>query len=153
LSVEGRFRSQPWLSDDLEGYKTEAVGFLDVPPGALSDRSKSSTLDSHEHFSLWACGLEHDGPISDNPIMTDISATDASKRFADVLDAVEHRGEIFTVVRRGRAIATVAPTRRSTLGELRGFLHDHSPDPEWDDDLADLRRFVGGAPMRDPWKD
>jgi hypothetical protein len=38
LSVEGRFRSQPWLSDDLEGYKTEAVGFLDVPPGALSDR-------------------------------------------------------------------------------------------------------------------
>jgi prevent-host-death family protein len=85
--------------------------------------------------------------------MTEISATDASKRFADVLDAVEHRGESFTVVRRGRAIATVAPTRRSTLGELYGFLRDHTPDAEWDSDLADLRRFVGGPPTSDPWKD
>lgn len=85
--------------------------------------------------------------------MTEISATDASKRFADLLDAVEHRGESFTVVRRGRAIATVAPTRRSTLGDLRGFLRGHTPDAEWDDDLADLRRFVGGAPISDPWKD
>ncbi len=85
--------------------------------------------------------------------MTDISATDASKRFADVLDAVEHRGESFTVFRRGRAIATVAPTDRSTLGELRNFLRDHSPDAEWDEDLSDLRRFVGSVPASDPWKD
>ena len=35
--------------------------------------------------------------------MREISATDASKRFADLLDAVEHRDETFTVVRRGRA--------------------------------------------------
>ena len=33
-----------WLSDDLEGYKTEAVDFLDVPPGALSDRSSTKRL-------------------------------------------------------------------------------------------------------------
>jgi prevent-host-death family protein len=97
--------------------------------------------------------VDQNTSISDNPIVTEISATDASKRFADVLDAVEHRGESFTVVRRGRAIATVAPSRRSTLGELRGFVRDHAPDSEWGDDVADLRRFVGGAPMSDPWKD
>ncbi len=50
--------------------------------------------------------------------MTEISATDVSKRFAALLDAVERRGESFTVVRCGRAIATVAPTRRSTLGSF-----------------------------------
>ena len=50
--------------------------------------------------------------ISDNQIMSEISATEASKRFADMLDAVEHRGETFTVVRRGRAIATIAPAHR-----------------------------------------
>jgi antitoxin (DNA-binding transcriptional repressor) of toxin-antitoxin stability system len=85
--------------------------------------------------------------------MKDISATDASKGFADVLDAVEHRGESFTVFRRGRAIATVAPTRRSTLGDLRGFLRDQPPDADWKADLADLRRFVGSPPTNDPWKD
>jgi len=51
--------------------------------------------------------------------MSKISATGASKRFADMLDAVEHRGETFTVVRRGRVIATAPPARRTTLAELR----------------------------------
>jgi antitoxin (DNA-binding transcriptional repressor) of toxin-antitoxin stability system len=69
--------------------------------------------------------------------MSEISATDASKRFADMLDVVEHRGETFTVVRRGRAIATIAPAHRTTLGELREFLSAHPPDPEWENDLQD----------------
>jgi len=83
--------------------------------------------------------------------MTEISATDASKRFADMLDAVEHRGETFTVVRRGRAIATVSPARSATLGELRGYLREHPPDAAWARELEDLRVFVGGAPASDPW--
>jgi prevent-host-death family protein len=90
---------------------------------------------------------------SDNQIVAEISATDASKRFADMLDAVEHRGETFTVVRRGRAIATIAPARRTTLGELREFLNSNPPDREWAEELEDLRRFVGPAPTADPWND
>lgn len=85
--------------------------------------------------------------------MAEISATDASKRFADMLDAVEHRGETFTVVRRGRAIATVVPARRTSLATLREFLHAHPPDEHWEEDLADVRRFVGSAPVTDPWSD
>jgi prevent-host-death family protein len=85
--------------------------------------------------------------------MAEISATDASKRFADMLDAVEHRGETFTVVRRGRAIATVAPASTATMAGLREFLRAHPPDDTWEKDLADLRRFVGSAPAEDPWTD
>jgi prevent-host-death family protein len=85
--------------------------------------------------------------------MAEISATDASKRFADMLDAVEHRGVSFTIVRRGRAIATVAPARRTTLTGLRVFLRTHPPDERWEHDLADVRRFVGSAPAADPWTD
>jgi antitoxin (DNA-binding transcriptional repressor) of toxin-antitoxin stability system len=70
-----------------------------------------------------------------------------------MLDAVEHRGETFTVVRRGRAIATIAPARRTNLAELRAFLRTHQPDEEWERDLADLRSFVGEASTRDPWSD
>jgi prevent-host-death family protein len=83
--------------------------------------------------------------------MAEISATDASKRFADMLDAVEHRGQSFTVVRRGRAIATVAPARATTLGALRDFVRSHPADAEWERDLAELREFVGSAPSGDPW--
>ncbi len=85
--------------------------------------------------------------------MAEISATDASKRFADMLDAVEHRGETFTVVRRGRPIATIAPASRTTLGGLRAFLRAHPADDAWETDLADLRRFVGNAPTEDTWSD
>ena len=85
--------------------------------------------------------------------MAEISATDASKRFADLLDAVEHRGETFTVVRRGRAIATVSPARRTSLAELRAFLRAHPPDEKWVEDLAEVRRLAGSAPMTDPWND
>ena len=85
--------------------------------------------------------------------VTEISATDASKRFADLLDAVEHRGETFTVVRRGRPIATVAPARPSTLGELRAFVRAHPPDDAWAPDLVEIARLAGSADVRDPWND
>jgi prevent-host-death family protein len=85
--------------------------------------------------------------------MTEISATDASKRFADLLDAVEHRGETFTVVRRGRVVATIAPARRGTGADLRRILEAHLPDGAWRDDLRDIRRFVGDAPTSGAWND
>lgn len=83
--------------------------------------------------------------------MADISATEASKRFADMLDAVEHRGETFTVLRRGRAVATIAPARRTTLADLRKFLRAHPADQGWAEDLIEIRRFAGSAPLKDPW--
>ena len=85
--------------------------------------------------------------------MSEISATDASKRFADLLDAVEHRGETFTVVRRGRVVATIAPARRGTGADLRRILNDLPPDEAWPDDLRDIRRFAGETAGSDPWTD
>jgi len=99
------------------------------------------------------CDVDFDAAESDNRIMSEISATDASKRFADLLDAVEHRGETFTVVRRGRVVATIAPARRGTGADLRRILADHPPDDRWAEDLKDLRRFSGDAPAGDPWND
>ena len=85
--------------------------------------------------------------------MSEISATEASKRFADLLDAVEHRGESFTVVRRGRVVATIAPARRGTGADLRRILSEHPPDDGWAEDLHELRRFAGEATATDPWND
>jgi prevent-host-death family protein len=85
--------------------------------------------------------------------MTEISATDASKRFADLLDAVEHRGETFIVVRRGRRIATVSPAHPSTLKELRSFVRSHPPDAGWTSDLTEIKHLSGAAEIRGPWSD
>jgi antitoxin (DNA-binding transcriptional repressor) of toxin-antitoxin stability system len=81
----------------------------------------------------------------------EISATEASKHFADLLDAVEYRGDTFTVVRGGRIIATIAPARRATGADLRRILTDLPPDDRWADDLRDLRRFAGEATTTDRW--
>ena len=85
--------------------------------------------------------------------MSEISATDASKRFADLLDAVEHRGETFTVIRRGKVVATIAPARRGSGEDLRRILTEFPPDADWGEDLRELRRFAGDALTADPWND
>ena len=52
--------------------------------------------------------------------MSEISATEAARNFADLLDAVEHRGETFTIVRRGKPIASLQPTRVRPGGRGQG---------------------------------
>lgn len=80
---------------------------------------------------------------SDNLIgMPDISATDAARNFADLLDAVEHRGERFTIVRRGKTIASLAPTKGGHGAEVKEMLRRHRPDDGWARDLSALRSVV-----------
>jgi len=74
--------------------------------------------------------------------MGEISATDAARSFADVLDAVEHRGEQFTIVRRGRAVARLQPVMQSSGADVKGLLRRHRPDRRWAQDLASVRALV-----------
>ncbi len=74
--------------------------------------------------------------------MPEVSATDAARSFADLLDAVEHRGEHFTIVRRGRAVAQLEPTTRSRGVHVKELLGRHRPDRQWRDDLDAVRGLV-----------
>jgi prevent-host-death family protein len=74
--------------------------------------------------------------------MPEISATDAARTFSDVLDAVEHRHERFTVVRRGRVVAHIAPVSAGRGSDLKSVLRRHHDDPGWRDELAELRSLV-----------
>lgn len=71
--------------------------------------------------------------------MPDITATEASRSFADLLDAVEHRGETFTIVRRGRVVAQLEPARSVSGARAKALLHRHRVDREWASELAEMR--------------
>ena len=80
---------------------------------------------------------------SDNLIlMPQVSATEASRRFADLLDGVEHRGERYTIVRRGRVVARLEPAGTPTGADVKSLLRAFRPDPAWGAELAELRQQV-----------
>jgi len=72
----------------------------------------------------------------------DVTATDAARNFADLLDAVEHRGEHFTIVRRGKAIAHLEPTSRGRGADAKALLRRHRPDSRWTNDLRSVREIL-----------
>ena len=74
--------------------------------------------------------------------MGEITATEAARSFADLLDAVEHRGEQFTIVRRGKAVARLQPVGTGHGAEVKDLLRRHRPDRQWARDLASMRSLV-----------
>ena len=83
--------------------------------------------------------------------MKQLSATDASRRFSEVLDDVERNGESYVVVRHGRAVATIGPASGATGKALKEVLRTHRPDDAWTGELRELRE--GMEPVADPWRD
>ena len=80
--------------------------------------------------------------------MRRVSATDAARRFSDLLDQVEPDGETFVVERRGRAVASIAPAAAVSGRTLKELLRSQGPDPAWVEELAELRRSVAGEDPR-----
>lgn len=74
--------------------------------------------------------------------MPDVSATDAARNFADLLDAIEHRGEHFTIVRRGKAIAHLEPMNRGLGVDVKALLRRHRPDAQWANQLDEVRSLL-----------
>jgi antitoxin (DNA-binding transcriptional repressor) of toxin-antitoxin stability system len=74
--------------------------------------------------------------------MPDVSATSAARNFADLLDAIEHRNERFTIVRRGKAIAQLEPIARGRGAEVKAALRSFAPDPEWADEVVATRQLL-----------
>jgi prevent-host-death family protein len=68
-----------------------------------------------------------------------VTATDAARRFSELLDAVENRGESFVVVRRGRAIARIAPATAGRGHAVKDVLRTAPQDPDWSEELRLVR--------------
>ena len=71
--------------------------------------------------------------------MQSLTATEAARRFADVLDAVESRGETFVVIRRGRAVARIGPAGAGRGAAVKELLRAAPRDAAWVDDVTRMR--------------
>jgi antitoxin (DNA-binding transcriptional repressor) of toxin-antitoxin stability system len=83
--------------------------------------------------------------------MRTMTATEASRNFSDLLDAIE-RGEIVTITRGNHAVAEMRPARRRTGADLRAAL-EHMPPP--DDRFAEeIAAAIGliSSEEKDPWE-
>ena len=56
-----------------------------------------------------------------------------------MLDAVEHRREVFVVHRNGRPIAEIVPATVGTGRSVKEIIRSHARDPAWERELAELR--------------
>jgi prevent-host-death family protein len=74
--------------------------------------------------------------------MTEVNATSAARNFAELLDAVEHRGERFTIVRRGKVIAQLEPVSIGQGVDVKAMLRRRGADSAWLGDLAATRELV-----------
>jgi antitoxin (DNA-binding transcriptional repressor) of toxin-antitoxin stability system len=82
--------------------------------------------------------------------MRTITATEASRSFSDLLDAIE-RGEIVTITRGHRVIAEMRPARHRTGADLRVALEQiPPPDDRFAEDIAGALDLIAGE-GNDPW--
>ena len=71
--------------------------------------------------------------------MENLTATEAARRFSELLDAVESRGATFLVARRGRTVARIGPAAAASGAELKSLLRNNRPDRGWQQELHELR--------------
>ena len=71
--------------------------------------------------------------------MKEVSATDAARGFADLLDAVQHQGESFVIRRNGEIVARIEPAQGANGRSVKGLLAATPRDQRWAEDLRDLR--------------
>ena len=88
-----------------------------------------------------------------------ITATDAVRKFSDLLNAIRFTGARYTILRGGKPIATLGPAistgHESTLGELPEIL-DKLPNlgdeaAAFDEDLRTIAKKQPTLPKGRPW--
>jgi prevent-host-death family protein len=73
--------------------------------------------------------------------MAEISATEAARNFADLLDSVEHTGTDYLIVRRGKVVAHLEPVSNGKGAAVKAALRRHRNDG-WSRDLDEVRDLL-----------
>ena len=83
--------------------------------------------------------------------MREVTATEAARRFSELLDSIEHEGERYVITRRGRRVASIVPAAKPNGAELSRLLRAQPADEAWAAELAGLRSLL--VVEERPWRD
>jgi prevent-host-death family protein len=76
--------------------------------------------------------------------MMTVTATQAARNFASLLDTVEH-GEVVVITRDGVPVGRLSAERRTSADRLKAALSEHPADPEFAEDLATVSADLRSA--------
>ncbi|MCB0866438.1 MAG: type II toxin-antitoxin system Phd/YefM family antitoxin [Solirubrobacterales bacterium] len=74
--------------------------------------------------------------------MKRITATEASRSFAELLDAVDRSGDAYVIERRGRPVATIGPPPTANGGAIRLAIEELALDRDLAEDLGSIRSLL-----------
>ena len=88
-----------------------------------------------------------------------VSATEAVRKFSEILNSIRYRGESYTIIRGGKPIALISPVeispRKKLLSEFKEMVKDipHlGPEADrFERDLRDLLEHQPPMPKEDKW--
>jgi prevent-host-death family protein len=83
--------------------------------------------------------------------MRRLTATEAARRFSELLDAVEDGGETFLVLRHGRTVARIGPATGARGAAAKELLRGRPRDRAWARELRELRADL--RPEERSWPD
>jgi len=80
-----------------------------------------------------------------------VQATEAARRFSDLVNRVRYGGESFVIVRNGEEVCKLVPTEtKVSLKDLVEIVQAHKVDSEFSTDLAEIQSDQPSMPG-DPW--
>ncbi|MDI6763845.1 MAG: antitoxin [Thermodesulfobacteriota bacterium] len=88
-----------------------------------------------------------------------ISATEAVRKFSEILNSIKYKGESYTIVRGGKKVASICPVeihlKERSLGELK-TLFENIPKlgdetESFERDLREILEHQPAIPKEDRW--
>jgi antitoxin (DNA-binding transcriptional repressor) of toxin-antitoxin stability system len=88
-----------------------------------------------------------------------VSATEAVRKFSEILNSIKYRGDHYTIIRGGKPVASISPIETeirgrslSDLKELLKKLPSLGDEAErFEKDLKEIRRHQPSMPVKDRW--
>lgn len=88
-----------------------------------------------------------------------VSATEAVRKFSEILNSIRYRGESYTIVRGGKPIASISPVeisfKKRLLGELKEIVKDiphlGAEADRFSRDLRNILEHQPPVPKEDGW--
>jgi len=88
-----------------------------------------------------------------------ISATEAVRKFSEILNSIKYRGDCYTIVRGGKRVASICPVevpwKERSLGDLKVLLKNIPKlgieAERFEKDLKEIMKHQPSLPKEDRW--